>query len=242
MPIEAIMNVGRRLRRFGRTLRGADFVAEPEVACPRVHLGSEYGGWWIRPDWIDSDAVVISAGVGSDVTFDLEMIGRFGCTVHAFDPTPKSAEWVKQQPLPGQFRFYELGLAHYDGEMLFALPADHPDWDCYVATTPDAEVAKSAADTARCQVRRLATLAKLIDAPRIDVLKMDIEGSEFDVIDDMLSGDIRPRQVLVEYHYRWEFSANVGRTSKSLDALRRVGYRIFARSPRGQEISMCLEQ
>jgi FkbM family methyltransferase len=241
MPFETILNAGRRLRRFGRTLRGTDLVAESEVACPCVHLGSEYGGWWIRPDWIHSDAVVISAGVGSDVTFDLEMIGRFGCTIHAFDPTPKSAEWVKQQPLPSQFRFYELGLANYDGEMLFALPGDHPDWDCYVATTPDAEVAKSAAHAARCQVRRLATVARLIDAPRIDVLKMDIEGSEFDVIDDMLSGDIRPRQVLVEYHYRHQFIGNLGRTSHSLDALRRAGYRIFARSPRGQEISMCLD-
>src|SRR5262245_1195395 len=105
MPIEALMNAGRRLRRFGRTLRGADVVAEPEVACPRVRLGSEYGGCWIRPDWLDSNAVVISAGVGSDVTFDLEMSGRFRCTVHAFDPTPKSAEWVKQQPLPAQFKF-----------------------------------------------------------------------------------------------------------------------------------------
>ena len=242
MPIEAIMDVGRRLRRFGRTLRGADIVAEPEVACPRVRLGSEYGGWWIRPDWIRSDAVVISAGVGMDVTFDLDMIGRFGCTIHAFDPTPKSAAWVKQQRLPGQFRFYELGLADYDGEMLFALPGEHPEWDCYVATTPDADVAKSAAHAAHCQVRRLATLAKLIDAPRIDVLKMDIEGSEFDVIDDMLSGDIRPRQVLVEYHYRHEFSANLGRASNSVDALRRCGYRVFARSPRGQEISMCLDE
>ena len=92
-----IRNVSRRLYRFGRTLWGGDFVAEPEIACRRVRLGSEYGGWWVRPDWITSDSVVMSVGVGPDVTFDLEMVERFGCTVHAFDSTPKSVDWVRAQ-------------------------------------------------------------------------------------------------------------------------------------------------
>jgi FkbM family methyltransferase len=32
-------------------------------------------------------------------------------------------------------------------------------------------------------------LTRLIGTPRIDVLKMDIEGAEYDVISDMLAGD-----------------------------------------------------
>ena len=234
-------DVQRRLFRFARTLWGRDFLAEPEIDCPHVRLGSEYGGWYVRPDWITSDSVVMSVGVGSDVTFDLEMIERFGCTVHAFDSTPKSVEWVRAQRLPREFTFHEFGLAGHDGDMLFALPGEHPDWDCYVATAPDADVAQSAAHAVRCQVRRLVTLVNRIGASRVDLLKMDIEGSEYDVIADMLAGEIRPRQLLVEYHYRHQFSGDIARTSKSLASLRRAGYRIFARSPSGVDFSMCRE-
>jgi Methyltransferase FkbM domain len=71
---------------------------------------------------------------------------------------------------------------------------------------------------------------------------MDIEGSEYEVITDMLAGEIRPRQLLVEYHSRHQFGEDmVARTSESVASLRRAGYRILARSPRGVEFSMCLE-
>jgi len=244
MPM--MRDASRRLQRFGRTLWGRDFVAEPEIACARVRLGSEYGGWWVRPDWLASDSVVLSVGVGSDVTFDLAMIERFGCVVHAFDSTPKSVEWVIAQQLPREFKFYESGLAGHDGEMLFALPGlpgHQPDWDCYVATTPDGDVARSAFHAVRCQVSRLVTLVQRIGASRVDLLKMDIEGSEYEVIDDMLAGEIRPRQLLVEYHYRHQFGDEniLARTLESVASLRRAGYRIFARSPSGMEFSMCLE-
>jgi FkbM family methyltransferase len=190
----------------------------------------------VRPDWIHVDAVILSVGLGSDVSFDLEIIRRFGCLVHAFDPTPKSAEWLRQQALPPQFRYYELGLADYDGEAHFALPEARPDWDCYVASAPDAT---TAADSHSGQVRRLETLADLVGTTRIDVLKMDIEGNEYDVISDMLAGDIRPRQLLFESHHRREFRENLPRARETVAALQDAGYRIFARSARGLEFSMC---
>ena len=127
--------------------------------------------------------------------------------------------------------------------MLFALPGAHPDWDCYVATTPDAAIARSASHAVRCQVCRLVTLLKRIGASRVNLLKMDIEGSEYEVIEDMLTGDIRPSQLLVEYHYRHEFGEEdlVARTVESVASLRRAGYRVFGRLPSGMEFSMCLQ-
>ena len=242
MRRQPILEASKRLYRLARTLRGTDFLAEPEISCSRARLGSDYGGWWVRPDWMDADAVVFSVGLGFDVSFDLAMIERFGCLVHGFDPTPKSTEWLRRQTLPPQFRYYELGLADYDGEMFFALPGEHPDWDSYVATTPDTKIAQSAAHSAHCQVRRLHTLTRLIGTPRLDVLKMDIEGAEYDVITDMLAGDIRPRQLLFESHHRYHFSGNLPRARDTVAALRRAGYRIFARSPGGLEFSMCLDR
>jgi len=36
---------------------------------------------------------------------------------------------------------------------------------------------------------------------------MDIEGAEYEVIDDLIASGIRPKQILVEFHHRFK---NVG--------------------------------
>ncbi len=69
-----------------------------------AYLGSDYGGWTVIPEMVGPELVVYSVGVGSDITFDRAMIERFGCTVHAFDPTPMAREWVAKQTVPARIR------------------------------------------------------------------------------------------------------------------------------------------
>lgn len=35
----------------------------------------------------------------------------------------------------------------------------------------------------------------------IDILKIDIEGSEYDVIEDLINSKIRPKELLNEFHH-----------------------------------------
>lgn len=238
-----IKNVVRRARREVRTWAGRDFRAEPDVAGPRVFLGSEYGGWWVNPDLLSRDAVVFGVGVGTDVTFDLALIERFGCTVHAFDPTPKSIAWVKANSFPPRFQFHPVGLSDADGELLFTLPGAHPTWASYAATPADSVEAKTASDRVTCPVRRLDTLLRDLRLPAIDLLKMDIEGAEYAVVKDILAGPHRPRQLLIEYHYlRPEHRHNYAATVESVRLVREAGYRILARSPVGLEFSFIYDR
>ncbi|GIS76398.1 MAG: hypothetical protein CM1200mP12_21170 [Gammaproteobacteria bacterium] len=46
--------------------------------------------WGIDKSMIDSESVIYSVGVGSNIDFDLELIDSLGVTVHAFDPTPEA--------------------------------------------------------------------------------------------------------------------------------------------------------
>lgn len=237
MQVEELKQVVRRARRFGRAVIGRDFFAEPEIVCPREHIGSLYGGWWVNPRQLDPASVVLCVGVGSDITFDLGLIERFGCTVHAYDPTPRAVAWIGTQRVPARFAFHPTGLAAYDGEMYFILPGAHPEWDSYKSTVAGSIEDRTAADKAVCQVRRLETLVREVGADRVDLLKMDIEGGEYAVLGDMLAGSIRPRQLLIEFHYLHDNSANYQATVDAVRALREAGYRIFARSPEGPEIS-----
>ena len=54
--------------------------------------------WAIWTEPLSTGSVIYSFGVGDNVAWDLEMIRRFGCTVHAFDPTPASTATLNTSP------------------------------------------------------------------------------------------------------------------------------------------------
>ena len=70
----------------------------------------------------------------------------------------------------------------------------------------------------------------------IDVLKMDIEGSEYDVIEDILNSNISITQILVEFHDRL-FENGYQKSIKVINALKLKGYEIFAVSESFEEVS-----
>jgi hypothetical protein len=71
---------------------------------------------------------------------------------------------------------------------------------------------------------------------QLDVLKMDIEGAEYAVIDSLVSSGVRPRQLLVEFHHHLE-GIPVASTERALAQLNQLGYRSFDCQPGGREFS-----
>src|SRR5579884_307621 len=87
-----------------------------------TRLGSSYGGWWVPASLITQESICYCAGVGEDISFDLQLIRDYGCSVWAFDPTPRVVEWIRQQPTPEGFRFVPFGLWKQDGPVRFFAP------------------------------------------------------------------------------------------------------------------------
>jgi len=170
---------------------------------PLATLGSTNYQWTFTPGGIGPNSTVYSLGVGTDISFDLALIDLFGTEVFGFDPTPKSVAWIARQTLPERFHFRPWGVASRDGLAIFALTT-RPDWTSY---RMGADI-DHAFDWAELPVRRLSTIMADLGHDHIDLLKMDIEGAEFEVIDDIASHDIPVGQLLVEFHYR--LGARVG--------------------------------
>ncbi len=71
---------------------------------------------------------------------------------------------------------------------------------------------------------------------QIDVLKMDIEGSEYNVIDSIVNSEIPVNQILIEFHDRF-FENGIEKTRQAIIQLKQHGYEIFAFSDSFEEIS-----
>jgi FkbM family methyltransferase len=245
----------RTLKRFANAARGRALWQTRQLRAETMTLGNPKAAWTILRRPLPATSVIYSLGVGEDISFDLELIERFGVTVHAFDPTPRSIEWLKHQTVPAQFVFHPVGVGAIDGTSKLSPPRDprhvshrliHEEASRPAREMPMREVTTSEvstiemptieASTIEVPVSRLTTLARMLGHGRIDLLKMDIEGSEYDVISDLVNSRIRVDQLLIEFHHRWP-EVGLGKTKQAIRSLNARGFEIFSVSPSGEEFS-----
>ena len=219
------------LKRLFEKASGISAFNAVQITCPTLRLGSERGGYTVCPQDIKQNSIVYSFGIGNDISFDCALIEKFGVQVYAFDPTPKCISWINSQQTTEGFHFFEFGVAPYDGFAQF----NPPKKPGHVSYTTLKRKSKTTSPI-RAKVHRLRTILDMFGHTSVDILKMDIEGAEYEVIDDLIASGIRPKQILVEFHHRFK-NVGVKRTNRTIAALNRSGYRIFYVSPKGHEYS-----
>jgi FkbM family methyltransferase len=225
-----MIEISHRIRRFAKVVAGADLFLPKEVEVDCTILGSEYGRWPLVPAKMAEHSVIYSFGVGQDISFDLEAINLFQCRVFAFDPTPKAVQWIRQQHTPPQFQFFELGIGACVGEMTF----HSPKTKSHVSYTVS-DRAASTTNSVVAPVADLRTIMQRLNHSRIDVLKLDVEGAEYAVIDSLRNQGILPQQLMIEFHHGM-YGYRLSDTKKALATLSSVGYRRYYVSETGREL------
>ncbi len=196
----------REWRRFER-----DLGIRPSAGLER--LGSEYGGYVVPVDLIEPDWVCYSAGLGEDASFDLALIERLGCVVHSFDPTPRSIAYGREvERAHAPFRFYPYGVAARDETRQFHAPRD----SSHVSHSLDD--LQGGGDSFEAECRSLSSLQSELGHTRLDLLKLDIEGAEYEVFESLLGGDLRPYVICVEFHRVSTYEAMITGARTLLDA------------------------
>lgn len=224
----------RKFLRIRKVLIGKDFYQSRQLNCSRMTFGNQFAEWTFCPDYLDERSLIYSFGVGEDISFDLELMKHFKLHIHAFDPSPRSIAWLEEQALPENFHFYPFGLAARDETVMFSIP-DEPGIHS-LKLTRSLKDQENMEKTIELPVHRLSTILQKLQHERIDVLKMDIEGAEYEVIEDILNSSLSIKQLLIEFHHRFDH-IGTGRTRQAISRLNKAGYRIFHVSASGEEIS-----
>jgi FkbM family methyltransferase len=214
-----------------RRLLGLELAMAPQIEVPKAVLGTEYGAHCVCLDGLGRDSVVYSVGLGEDISFDLELMERCGVSVHGFDPTPRSIAWLKAQDLPSGFILHEVGLGAQDGELSFNPPENPAHISHTLLDRPE-----TAEASITVPIRRLSSIMEEQGHERLDVLKLDIEGSEYEVIDDLLARGLDIDQLLIEFHHQFD-AIPLSRTRAAIAQLNAAGYQVFHVSPSGHEVS-----
>ena len=193
---------------------------------PTNFLGSNYGGWdFVKPK-NGQFLNVISAGVGEDISFDIEFMNSFDCKVVLIDPTPRAILHVenvikslgkkstkKYDIKSGNQLIEAYDLSHIkknnfvhikkaiynktNESVNFYLPKNQNHVSHSISNFQN-NFSKNT-DYIKVQSITLDEVMKEVAFKKIDLLKLDIEGAENHVIPDMLDKKIFPAQILVEF-------------------------------------------
>ena len=189
---------------------------------PLITLGNRATdcAWSFCPAKIDARSIVYSGGVGRDITFEHALVKNYGCNVVLFDPSPTGLATMAlpENQIP-QFKHHAVALAGQCGTLKFSRPLYEEDGSWFMQSGGPAALEVPCVD--------LSTLMRQNGHDHIDLLKIDIEGAEYEVIDDLLKQRLPVKQVLVEFHNNLLPGVSRKQTIRAILKLAAAGYRLL---------------
>lgn len=208
-----------------------------------IHIGSPYHGYYIPEHFLSKDSICYCIGAGEDISFDTELKVIYDARVYIFDPMPEGILHFKKvkkhaqanKPLAihseqftyritseqlTEITFVETGVWDHKGILRFYEPTreGYPSHSVYLF--------KESGKYIEAPADRLVNLMHTLGHSAIDLVKLEIEGAEYTVIDTILDDKLDVKLILVEFD---EVFNNKGklfhyRIKKTCDRLRKAGY------------------
>ena len=201
---------------------------ENSYIVPQTQLcGTTYGGFYLPQNienYLDSSSTIYLFGVGEDVTFDTYLAGKLDCPVYMFDPTPRSIEHVRlvktvlqTKEIPEYNKKYGGGDKNYWKKIFSYCPnSNHLIMKEYGIYTEDTELkfykpenseyiyhslveGMGSTESIIVPVKKIQTIMNHLNHQKIDLIKLDVEGVECMVIDQMFASEIFPKFICIEF-------------------------------------------
>ena len=194
-----------------------------EWRLPRGYerLGTRYGGWWVDTRLVGPQPLLIDCGLGEDISFPVAFLQRFAAArVIGVDPNPRSLAYCRAH-CPSGMEILANAVWTTAGETIaFHLPRSQDQLpkgaDGVSGSLDPSHEYVEGGERIETQTVDLDTLLARAGRAECDVLKLDIEGAEYALLEELIAGGRihAARQVLVEFHH--------GVTRHTLDDTRQI--------------------
>jgi hypothetical protein len=212
-------------------------------------FGTNYGGWSLPTEAkLNPTSIIYSAGVGEDISFDLLLQETYDCTIILLDPTERAKKHYEEVQA-----FYATGVPRFTGDIqrdyLSTISSAKPDFSMFTYVPQGLWSTKDmlkfykpvnpqyvshtlipnlySDQYTEVPVDSVKHLMGELGHSSIDLLKLDIEGAELAVLDQMLNDGVFPRYLCVEFDLKLKGADPESLTESMLARLRRNGYRLL---------------
>jgi len=207
---------GTRRRLF--TYRVSHFPAQPVGEL--VEVGTVYGGWVIPAD-VDATWTCYCIGMGGDLSLERHLLER-GARVRSVDPVERFVvEGRDEFEHVGRFTAHHAAVATWDG--VIEMQRHHEA----VSSSLSAAHLYDSAATVTVPAITLSSLMDALGDSHIDLLKVDVEGLEYELIPTLDLAGIGLRALAVQVHH----NGSVSRARELVAAVEAQGYVYAAQRP-----------
>tara|TARA_R100001480_G_scaffold15538_3_gene24425 strand:- start:111 stop:854 length:744 start_codon:yes stop_codon:yes gene_type:complete len=187
-------------------------------------MGSEYGKWCFVDHQDLYNSVVISGGVGEDISFDVDFASEYNAKIFLYDPTPRAIQHFKtvsenfgsastidyvdggDQPIEtydlsnltsDNFVYVPYALWNEETTVKFFKPLKD-EWVSHSISNINRGYDKKSKEYIEVETIKLSDQIKEMDKfPSL--LKLDIEGAVMEVLKDLFENKIFINQLCVEF-------------------------------------------
>jgi FkbM family methyltransferase len=241
------MNVLRKLAKSAWVYRAQQHVIPLKDIS---YIGSTYQGYYVPSNYLSGTSICYCVGAGTDISLDVELATRFKSQVFIIDPMPYAkqhfddlvqsvkvgstftADYKKEGYVYnisakdlGNITYCATGVWDEKKTVKFYVPASSNYAGHSITNLQNTE------DYIEAPVDKLANIMRELGHQQIDLLKIEIEGSEYTVIDDVLADNLDVKMILVEFdefHHRKGLSRLVAvkHIEHSSRKLMKAGYKL----------------
>ncbi len=144
-----------------------------------------------------NDKWIISAGVGDNITFDIEML-NLGYKIIFIDPTPLAIKYFKnnfdREFYKKKFLFYKKGLWKIKTNLKFF----YSDKNIISNTISNYNQSNKSIDIETITIDDIMIKNKI---ESFFLIKLDIEGAELAIVDYIFQKKIKPHYLLIEFDF-----------------------------------------
>ena len=235
----------KRIKNLIKKILGLGEKNNNDVQLGLVYIGSSSHGYWIPSGFLNNHSVCYCVGAGDDISFDTELKTRYNSNIFIFDPTPAAKEHFmmlkdisgKNQPMPtvsqdGSYR-YKINFTQLD-EINFIetgvwshktiLKFHDPGLNNYVSHS--VYLFKDSENVLELPVDSIKNFMAGHGHSSVDLVKLEIEGAEYAVIDSILTDKADVKMILVEFDeiFHVKGIAHLLRIRKTCKQLEKAGY------------------
>lgn len=213
-----------------------------------IRLGTDYGGWWIPMSFLkEKEREILAVGAGEDISFEVELLKLSEHRIIIMDPTPRAqrhfndfVESVNRDssyPINNSDEFYStlgktklsrleylpLGLWDSTVPMFFSEPRNpsHVSHSIVNIQGTNGGFWASCVD--------IIELLKNTKRSGFDLVKLDVEGAEYRILQHFIDINFLPRILCCEFHTKAIENGIVEKINmySILETLRGVGYQLL---------------
>ena len=191
---------------------------------------------YIKPNFIflplmSTSDIVIDAGCSYEADFSVHMLSKYNVCCYAVDPTRKHSAALRklERDFSGRFNYMPIALGPADGEVIFY------ESELYESGSLMEDHTNVRRDKTVSYAVRTLTLPSLLKeigigiGQHISILKLDIEGAEYLLLNKIASADLEViDQLFVEFHHHAIARYSVEDTLNIVHRLKTLGFKSFS--------------